>query len=77
MDTQAEVLDTFAVRGDGALVCFDEEGYFLLVWTGPGMVGGEAVPNLIQAVDPKTNEKARIYCEPAWIVGYYDTVRGS
>lgn len=76
-DEESQRLDSFAIRGDGSMVCFDGHGYFLLMWTGPGTIGDEHVPNLIQAVDPKTGYKTPVYCEPTWIAGYYDTVRDS
>lgn len=74
-DTTVGRGETFAIRGDGAMVCFDDEGYFLLVWTGPGEIAGQKVENLIQVKSPYTDKMYPVYCEPTWIAGYYDTIR--
>jgi len=57
--------DSFAVRGDGALVIFDREGYFLLI-TDEG--------DTIRLQDPDGHREIP-YCESVWIAGFYDIVQ--
>lgn len=63
MDAQ-EGEDSFAVRGDGALVIFDREGYFLLITDKEGTIW-------LQGSD---GHRETVYCEPVWITGYYEIV---
>ena len=60
-----EMEDSFAVRGDGALVIFDKEGYFLLITDEAG---------IIRLQDPDGNREIP-YCEPVWIAGFYEIVQ--
>lgn len=64
MDAQ-EGEDSFAVRGDGALVIFDREGYFLLITDKEGTIW-------LQGSD---GHGETVYCEPVWITGYYEIVQ--
>ena len=71
-----EMEDSFAVRGDGALVIFDREGYFLIVWAGPGIPPGtsESVENLLMLEDRQGNREP-FHCQPIWIAGYYEIMQ--
>jgi len=64
MDGQ-EGEDSFAVRGDGAIVIFDKEGYFLLITDEGGTIQ-------LQGSD---GHRETVYCEPVWIAGYYEIVQ--
>jgi hypothetical protein len=64
MDGQEEE-DSFALRGDGALVIFDKEGYFLLITDEGGTIW-------LQGSD---GHRENVYCEPVWIAGYYEIVQ--
>ncbi len=66
--------ESFALRGDGKLMIFDDEGWFLIVSTGPGPNPGapsETVPDVLMLEDYKGNREA-FYCEPIWLGGYWD-----
>jgi len=71
-----EMEDSFAVRGDGALVIFDREGYFLIVLAGPGIPPGtsESVENLLMLEDGQGNREP-FHCQPIWIAGYYEIMQ--
>ena len=74
-----ERTDTFALRGDGRLVCLEEDGrYFLIVNTGEGVTPDEGRPteSLYALQDPVTREVKVAYIEPIWVAGYLDSVMG-
>jgi hypothetical protein len=60
-----------ALRADGSLMILDEWGWFLIVKTGPGVVGGEEVAELLKLEDSNARRE-EVYMEPAWLWGYFD-----
>ncbi len=56
----------YAIRGDGAVVVLDSEGYFL-IWAPPGLNG-----TIVLEAPDGTRED--VYCEPIWLYGYYETL---
>lgn len=61
-----EDLSRFALRADGALVIFDEDGYFLVV-----KAEGAHGPDTLW-LQSDTGEREAVYMEPAWTWGYFD-----
>ena len=72
-DAGPEANGSFAITGEGVLVIFDPHGYFKIVSTGRGVVGGESVPNVL-ALESATGERESVYLEPIWLAGYFETV---
>lgn len=61
---------SFAIRGDGAIVCFDDDGYFLLIRNGPI----QDLRSKILVENPANGERIDVYVEPIWLCGYYETM---
>lgn len=64
--------ETYAIRGDKALVCFDEKGYFLLIREDDDNPLDPQKKIVVK--DPLNGETADIYMEPSWLFGYYESL---
>jgi hypothetical protein len=66
-------LQSFAVKPNGDLVIFDEDGYFTLEFR--NVINPEprheGAGRWLYACDPDGTPH-EIYCEPIWISGYFD-----
>lgn len=70
---------SFAVRGDGELVLFDDQGYFLIKGYGLGedpTEKGHMVPNVYRLVSADETVVADAYIEPVDVWGIYEVVQG-
>lgn len=70
----------FAVRGDGELVLFDDQGYFLIKGTGPGedpTEKGHMVENVYRLASADETVVADAYIEPVDVWAMYEVVQGA
>jgi hypothetical protein len=75
--------DDFGIRGDGALIFFDQWGCFLIVETGPGPSpeNGDPVDNVLMLALPgheTRNELVSAIIPPisvSWVVDHFEWMR--
>lgn len=74
-----EDLQWFALRADGKIVLFDEDGFIVLGWT--KVTPDESTMVEIATGAPAEEEiciwdeagtRSPIYCEPMWLAAFYD-----
>ena len=70
--------ECFGVRGDGATILFDDQGYFLIRETGPGedpTEPGRTVPSVYRLFSADEELVADAHIEPIEIAGLHDAIQ--